>query len=192
MISSLGNPALVVKKLKHDLKMTKKPYDLSTVRYASLWTASLSLLLLLVSWMSCESQMLSPKPLNLTASVFHSTDLWDGWYQFTLQIPELAAQDQRNQGSPCCSISRAIQTNVEEWRHAKVGLPSEWPSLCSFSNVFGNQLLACVDPLSLYGKFLHCFSFILIYLYILNCTTIHPHRYQWAGLASVKHCECVY
>lgn len=73
-----------------------------------------------------------------------------------------------------------------------VGLPSEWPSLCSFSSVFGNQLLACVNPPSFYGKFLHCFSFILIYLYILNCTTIHPHRYQWAGLVSVKHYVCVY
>lgn len=163
--------------------------------YRSLWTASPLLLRLLVSWMSYISQIHNPKPLNLTASVFRSTALWDGWHQFTLQIPELAAQDQRNQGSPRSSLSRAMQTDIEEWRHAKVRLPSEWPSLCSFSTLFGNQLLAwnsCVDPPSLYGKILHCFSFILIYLYILNCTTIHPHRYQWARLARVKHCECVY
>lgn len=125
-----------------------------------------------MSWMGCKSQMLSLKPLNLTASVFHSTDLWDGWYQFTLQIPELAAQDQRNQGCPCCSLSRAIQTNVEEWRHDKVGLPSEWPSRCSFSNVFGNRLLACVDHPSLYGKCLHCFSFIFIFWIALPSTPI--------------------
>lgn len=111
--------------------------------------------------MSFESQMLNLKPLNLTACVFHSADLWDGWYQFTLQIPELAAQDQRNQGSPCCSLSRAIQTNVEEWRHAKVGLPSEWPSLCSFSTLFGNQLLACVDLVVCMEKFCTAFHLSL-------------------------------
>lgn len=50
----------------------------------------------------------------------------DGRHQFTLQDPQLEAQDQRNKGSACRTLPGALQTHDEGRRHFEVRPLTLW------------------------------------------------------------------